>query len=69
MIRLSRASRHFSLGAPHRPIAFSFHKSLLFLVNFFQDDTLGMERNHMAIKRLTIFRVCISITLKMVNYL
>ena len=28
-----------------------------------------MERNHLAIKRLTIFRVCISITLKMVNYL
>lgn len=32
-------------------------------------DTLGVERNHLAIKRLTIFRVCIPITLKMVNYL
>lgn len=30
--------------------------------------TLGAERNHLTIKRLTIFRVCILITLKMVNY-
>ena len=34
-ITISRQDRHFSLGAPHRPIAFRFHKSLLFLVNFF----------------------------------
>ena len=75
MIRLSQASSPFqvrfssSFTAPHRPIAFSFHTSLLFLVNFFQDDTLGMEHNHMAIKRLTIFRVVDMQTLKMVNYL
>ena len=34
---------HFH-GAPHRPIAFSFHKSLPFLVNFFQDDTFDVAR-------------------------
>ena len=56
MIRLSRASKSFpssTLIFPHRA----------------RPDTLGVERNLMAIKRLTIFRVCIPITLKMVNYL
>ena len=67
MIRLSRASRHFSLGAPHRPIAFSFHKSLLFLVNFFQDDTWGVARNNLVFSALSIFRVEGSVTLKMLN--
>ena len=32
-------------------------------------STLGVERNHLAIKRLTIFRVVNMQTLKMVNYL
>ena len=33
------ASPRTSETLTHRPAAFSFHKSLLFLVNFFQDDT------------------------------
>ena len=37
---LTKSFQDDTLGAPHRPIAFSFHKSLLFLVNFFQDDTV-----------------------------
>ena len=32
-------------------------------------DILGVERNRLAIKRLTIFRVVDMQTLKMVNYL
>ena len=43
--------------APHRPIAFSFHKSLLFLVNFFQDDTLGATYKFLKITILAVFRV------------
>lgn len=65
---LSRINRRFPHDSP-RPIAFSFHKSLLFFGKLFQDDTSSVERKHLTIKRLTIFRVCISITLKMVNYL
>ena len=37
---LTKSFQDYTLGAPHRPIAFSFHKSLLLLVNFFQDDTV-----------------------------
>ena len=50
-ITISRQDRHFSLGAPHRPIAFRFHKSLLFLVNFFQDDTSAVADNTLIIKQ------------------
>ena len=56
-------------GAPHRPIAFSFHKSLLFSVNFFQDYTLGVTRNWLCISVLGDFRVVKISTLKMVNSL
>ena len=55
--------------APHRTIAFSFHKSLLFLVNFFQDDTLGVTRNWLCISILGDFRVVKIPTLKMVKCL
>ena len=60
-----RYTQHFSLGAPHRPIVFSFHKSLLFLVNFFQDDTRGAARKLLIITALGIFRVAKTPTLKM----
>lgn len=56
MIRLARASRPFQVRLSSSPY-------------LARPDTLGVERNRMAIKRLTIFRVCIPITLKMVNYL
>ena len=49
--------------APHRPIAFSFHKSILFLVNFFQDDTLCATRILLDISDLGIFRVVKTTTL------
>ena len=42
---------------PHFPISFRFHKSLLFLVNFFQDDTRGAARKLLIITALTVFRV------------
>ena len=64
-----RYTQHFSLGAPHRPIAFSFHKSLLFLVNFFQDDTWGAARKSLIITALAVFRVVKIPTLKMPNSL
>ena len=60
-------AQHFSLGAPHRPIAFSFHNSLLFLVNFFQDDTLGAPCKALSISGLTVFRVEQTATLKMIK--
>ena len=48
----------------HRPIAFSFHKSLLFLVNFFQDDTLGAARKALMLSKIVTFRVAKTPTLK-----
>lgn len=42
-------------------------KKLLFLVNFFQDDTLGVERKSLYYNQLTIFRVSKTATLKMVK--
>ncbi len=54
-------------GALHRPIAFSFHKSLLFLVNFFQDDTGCATRISLIISDLGIFRVVKTITLILVK--
>jgi len=60
-----RYTQHFSLGAPHRPIAFSFHKSLLFWVNFFQDDIWGAVRKSLIITALAVFRVVKIPTLKM----
>ena len=56
-ITISRQDRHFSLGAPHRPIAFRFHKSLLFLVNFFQDDTSAVADNTLTIRQKSILPV------------
>ena len=56
-ITISRQDRHFSMGAPHRPIAFRFHKSLLFLVNFFQDDTQAVADNTLTIKQKSILPV------------
>ena len=50
---------------PHFPISFRFHKSLLFLVNFFQDDTRGATRKLLIITALGIFRVAKTPTLKM----
>ena len=55
--------------APHHPIAFSFHKSLLFWVNFFQDDTLGVTRNWLCVSVLGDFRVVEIQTLKIVKCL
>lgn len=55
MIRLSRASRPFQVR-----LSSSLTAPVL---------TLGVERNHLTIKRLTIFRVVDMQTLKMVNYL
>ena len=40
---------------------------LLFLVNFFQDDTLGVEHKSLYYNQLTIFRVTGIATLKMVK--
>ena len=37
------------------------------MVNFFQDDTLGVERKLLYYNQLTIFRVVTSATLKMVK--
>ena len=54
---------------PHFPISFRFHKSLLFFVNFFQDDTRGAARKLLIIIALTVFRVVKIPTLKMPNYL
>ena len=62
-------AQHFSLGAPHRPIAFSFHKSLLFSVNFFQDDTWGVEHKSLFYNELAVFRVSKTSTLKTAYYL
>ena len=56
-ITISRQDRRFSLGAPHRPIALRFHKSLLFLVNFFQDDTGAVADNTLIIKQKSILPV------------
>ena len=50
---------------PHFPISFSFHKSLLFFVNFFQDDTRGAARKLLIIIALAVFRVVKIPTLKM----
>ena len=66
---LTKSFQDDTLGAPHRPIAFSFHKSLLFLVNFFQDDTLGAPCKALSISDLTVFRVEQTATLKMIKTL
>ena len=55
MIRLSQASSPFQVR-----LSSSLTAPVL---------RLGVERNHLAIKRLTIFRVVDMQTLKMVNYL
>lgn len=49
----------------HCPIAFGFHKSLLFFVNFFQDDTFCVVRKSQSTRDLAIFRVAVSITLNL----
>ena len=46
---LTKFFQDHTLGAPHRSIAFSFHKSLLFWVNFFQDDIVHASRNSLNI--------------------
>ena len=62
-------AQHFSLCAPYRPIAFSFHKSLLFLVIFFQDDTFAVVRNRLCISEITKIRVADTATLILFNLL
>ena len=59
----------FSLIMPHFPISFRFHKSLLFLVNFFQDDARGAARKLLIITALAISRVVKMSTLKTPNSL
>ena len=49
--------------------AFSCHKSLLFLVNFFQDDTLDAPCKALSISDLIVFRVEQTATLKMIKTL
>lgn len=38
------------------------------MVNFFQDDTLGVKHKSLCYNQLTIFRVALPETLKMVNW-
>ena len=49
---------------PHFPISFRFHKSLLFLVNFFQDDIWGAVRKSLIITALAVFGIVKIPTLK-----
>ncbi len=65
---LSRINRRFPHDSPLTGIQ-SFPSSTLIFPHRASPDTLGVERNLMAIKRLTIFRVVDMQTLKMANYL
>ena len=69
LLRQFQVVRFFSLIMPHFPISFRFHKSLLFLVNFFHDDTRGAVRKLLIITALGIFRVANIPTLKMPKHL
>ena len=69
LLRQFQVVRFFSLIMPHFPISFRFHISLLFLVNFFQDDTLGAAHKLLIITALAVFRVVKIPTLKMPKYL
>lgn len=65
---LSRINRRFPHDSPLTSLQ-SFPSPTLIFPYLARPDALGVECNHLTIKRLTIFRVVDMQTLKMVNYL